>query len=842
MTKPQSRIHSILSASVLNTNYPIFRNMVKHSIALIFTAFLAGPVLADTIPASLDARVDALLHKMSLEEKIAQLFYKTDANERLGIPQFTGSDGPHGIGNKSKGWSCFPVTLAMSATWDPELIQRVGKAIALEQASRGRHRIAGPVLDLLHDPRNGRAPETIGEDPFLGGRITEGFLRGMNQTSVFATIKHYNLNTYESGRQKNDYQIDQRSLVEFWGAHWRRAVQDGGALSVMCGYNLINGDKCGENYNLIKTILRDSWGFQGYTMSDWDGFWSTEKAMAAELDFCEGTELYNKDLPAMVADGRITQAQIDKVVGHVLRVKILSGMIDGQPAVSEEQTRDSPEHRALVYESGLKSMVLLKNQNSILPLDPNIKSVAIIGPNAANLPLDGHSSSAVIPSYTITPRQGLEALLGKEGVQYARGCEINSPDRSGFDEAKRLAKAAQVVIFVGGLDNTVEGEEYFIKGDRLTGSVELPGVQNDLINELAAANPSLVLVVITGGQCAVDKVVDQVKGLLYLPYPGQEGGRALAEILLGNQNPSGKLPYTIPKNNEQLPPRDNDFKNVAITGVGYRWYDQQKLEPGFAFGSGLSYTSFEYRNLRVTPDSASAGQEIVVQADVTNTGKRDGDEIIQLYLSTGEISPAVEMPVKQLRGFSKVAIQAGQTRRVSFALSPDEFYIFDSTANRYRVPTGSYTVHIGGASDKLPLSASFTLNPTAELPDLMVTNLRTIPAFPVAGDSVLFVASILNRGTGPSPAAPPLSVSFRVNGASVSSTPALHQAIPAGGMILVCGSESPTGSPLWTASDGTYRLQAEVNGDHMIEETLKSNNSTGVIRSVRPKTTHIQKP
>lgn len=812
--------------------------MMKTTRHLIPAFLMIGIAFGGTLPASLDARIGAILQQMSVQEKIDQLFYKTDGNARLGIPQFQGSDGPHGIGNKSKGWSCFPVTLAMAATWDPALIQRVGKAIAMEQASRGRHRIAGPVLDLLHDPRNGRASESIGEDPFLGGRITEGFLHGMNETPVFATIKHYNLNTYETNRQKNNYIIDQRGLVEFWGAHWRRAVQDGGAQSVMCGYNLVNGDKCGENFNLIKTILRDTWGFQGYTMSDWDGFWSTEKAMAAELDFCEGTELYTRDLPGMVAHGKISQAQLDRAASNILRTKFLSGMIDGQPKFTEAEVRDCTENRAQVYESGLKSMVLLKNQDSILPLDPMVKSVAIIGPSAATLPLDGHSSSAVIPSYTITPLQGLQSLLGEERVHYAKGCDINSKDRSGFDEAKRVAKESEVVIFAGGLDNTVEGEEYFIKGDRLTGSTDLPGLQNELINALAAENPNMVLVVITGGQCAVNKVIENVKGLLHVTYPGQEGGRALANILLGNENPSGKLPVTIPKSDSQLPERDNDFTNIAITGVGYRWFDQQKTTPEFAFGSGLSYTTFEYKNLRLSPGKTSAGKEVVVQVEVTNTGKRAGEEVAQLYLSTGEITPAVAMPVKQLRGFSKIMIQPGQTQQVTFTLGADEFYIFDPVARSYQVPTGAYTVHVGGASDKLPLSKSFTLDAAPPLPDLMVTNIRTLPAFPSEGEDVSFVATLLNRGTGPTSADQPPVISFRVNGKPVSTSPELRKVIPAGGMTLVCGS---IGVP-WIAAQGTYSVQAVADAAGAIEETLESNNSATGVRSIRPKISSTSKP
>ena len=768
----------------------------------------------------LEQRLDFLLEQMTTQEKIEQLFYKTDGNERLGIPQFKGSDGPHGIGNKAKGWSCFPVTLAMAATWDPGLIQQVGRAIALEQASRGRHRIAGPVLDLLHDPRNGRAPETIGEDPFLGGRISEAFLKGMNQTAVFGTIKHYNLNTYEAGRETNNYQIDQRSLVEFWGAHWRRAIQDGGALSVMCAYNLVNGEKCAENFNLIKIILRDYWGFRGYTMCDWGGFWSTEKAMAGELDFCEGNELYIKELPRLVAGGKIQQAQLDNAVRNVLRAKIVAGMLDGQPKVPETM-RDCPEHRALVYESGLKSIVLLKNQDAILPLDPGIRSVAVIGPNAAVLPLDGHSSSAVIPSYTIPLKDGLETLLGKDRVHYAKGCDINSTNRSQFDEAKRIARDADVVIFAGGLDNTVEGEGYFIKGDRLTGSVDLPGVQNDLICELATVNSNLVLVVISGGTCAVNRVLDHVKGLLYAFYPGQEGGRAIADILLGRQNPSGKLPVTMPKGDKQLPPRDTDFRDVVIRGVGYRWFDRQHIEPEFPFGYGLSYTTFAYDNFQVTPTQAAVNDGVRVSVDITNIGRRSGEEVAQLYLAAEELESAFPMPVKQLKGFSKVLLEPGEKRRVTFRLAPEELYVFDPVQRRYRVPAGKYRVLLGGSSSRLTLSGRFTLGPAPERPDLQIIQVRTVPPFPSAGDPIGFLASVANRGTGPTAATSPPQVQFRVNGRIVGTGVGSQGAIPVGGMMLI-GSDSSSFS--WPANSDTLVVESTVDARNEIEESDESNN------------------
>ena len=646
----------------------------------------------------------------------------------------------------------------------------------------------------------------------------------MNETAVFATIKHYNLNTYEAGREKNIYQIDQRSLVEFWGAHWRRAIQDGGALSVMCAYNLINGDKCAENFNLTKTLLRDYWGFSGYTMSDWGGFDSTEKAMAAQLDFCEGNEHYFKELPGLVASGKISMTQLETATRDILRTKILSGMMDGQPKVPAEM-RDCPAHRELVYESGLKSLVLLKNQGGILPLNEKIKSVAVIGPNAGKLPLDGHSSSAVIPSYTITVQQGLEKLLGSNRVQYVKGCDMNSTNRAGFAEAKEIARHADVVIFVGGLDETVEGEEYFIKGDRLNGSVDLPGAQNDLINELAAVNPNVVLVVISGGTCAVNKVIKNVKGLLYAFYPGQEGGRAITDILFGRANPSGKLPVTMPKNDAQLTPHSTDFRGVVTTGVGYRWFDRQKFEPEFAFGSGISYTKFAYRNIRVTPEKAESGQEITVTVDVANTGKREGEEVVQLYLATDKLQPALPMPVKQLKGFAKVRIAPGKTERVTFHLSPEELYVFDAEHNRYIVPTGNYRVMVGGASDKLPLTGKFTLTPAAERPDLQVVNIRTIPPFPKAGDKVLFLASILNRGTGPSPAGATLAVNFKVNTQLVAVAVGGTNSIPAGGMALVCSSSAASTLPPWIAGEGTSHVFAEVAGGDAVKETIKSNNS-----------------
>jgi beta-glucosidase len=782
---------------------------------------------------ALDLRLNSLLAKMSMQEKIEQLYYKTDGNTRLGIPAFKGSDGPHGIGNKAKGFSCFPVTIGMAATWDPALITRVGRAISEEQVARGRDRIAGPALDLLIDPRMGRAAETIGEDPFLGGRISEAFIQGQNTTSVFGSIKHYNLNTYEINRRTNNYLIDRRSLVEFWGLHWKRAIQFGGAMSVMCAYNWINGDKCAENEFLIKNLLRNQWGFGFYTMSDWGGFSSTSKALNAELDFCEGNDLYIKELPIGVEKGLFDSSLVNRAVKNVLRTKLLSGMIDGVP-VSNLNLIDSKEHRNLVYESGLKSLILLKNQQNILPLKKDkFGSIALIGPNAASLPLDGNSSSKVLPSYRITVEAALKNMLGDENVNYIKGCNINDTTTSSFAAAIQAAKTSNYVVFVAGLDSTIEGEGYFLdkeadeKGggavtrpDRVTKSVMLPTIQMRLIHEISKVNPNIILVVISGGPCSITPILKDIKALIYAFYPGQEAGRAIVDVLLGKYNPSGKLPATIPKNDAQIIPISPDFRNMAINGVGYRWFDNNLLEPEFVFGSGLSYTQFEYSNITVNKRSAKVGDEIIVSFNLKNTGNLVGEEVAQLYLSTGKLTSNITMPKKQLKGFKKVSLNPGQTKILQFILSPEEFYVFDSTINSYQVIAGNYIAKVGGASDQLSLSVDFSLEKAIAKPDLFITNIRSMPTYPKEGEEVVFMASIINNGTAPTNIGKPLKVQFYIDGKEVANYISKSVSIPIGGMELTCAQG--LNNINWKATKGNYSITAKVS---LLSETELNNDN-----------------
>jgi beta-glucosidase len=365
----------------------------------------------------------------------------------------------------------------------------------------------------------------------------------------------------------------------------------------------------------------------------------------------------------------------------------------------------------LALEVAQKSIVLLKNEGDILPLNKDeLGSIALIGPSADVAQLDGIGSSVVEPCYAVTPRQGIENRAAGVTIHYAKGCDINSDDTSGFPAAIEAARNSDVVIFVGGLDGTQEGEEL----DRASGSVQLPGQQQSLINELAAVNPNLILGLESGGIVALEQCFDNIKGLIYAFYPGQEGGNAIADILFGDLSPGGKLPVTMPRNDDQLPAWDGlDFTSDVVDGFGYRRFDSLGLTPQYAFGYGLSYTTFEYGNLIVTPTSTSGETPILVSVDVTNTGEIAGDEVVQLYLSANFADPKardmVPMPVKQLRGFKRVTLTPGQTETVTFTLGPEELSFWSISDTGFRVEAGTYTVQVGGFSDNLPLSGTFEL-------------------------------------------------------------------------------------------------------------------------------------
>jgi beta-glucosidase len=798
---------------------------------LIVATFLIACVLQATALSAetLDERVDGILSRMTLAEKILQLHQEggmnTADNARLAIPGFLMADGPHGVREGLA--TSFPVGIAMAATWDTSIAFHVGAAMGREFRGKGKSQALGPCMDLCRDPRNGRSPESGGEDPFLCAQVTTAVTRGVQSSRTIATIKHYNCKGRQLNRTENDHIVSRRNLMEHYGLNFRTAVQTGGALCVMNAYNLINGQKCAENHDLLTRILRDDWGFPYYVVSDWGSIWSSERAIKAGCDVCMGSDNYKNDLPGLASRGVVPGSVIDEAVRRVLRTKLVSGMIDGAPAGNPDDV-GSLENRRICLDAGRKSIVLLKNRDGILPLDgAKIRKLALIGPGADVALTDGTGSSWVSPIHTVSPLQGITDKIGADRIVYARGCDINSSSSAGFPEALDAASAADAVVYFGGLDGTQEGEGL----DRVGDSIDLPAKQQELINALASANPNLIVVLESGGICGINRCIASIKGLLYAFYPGQEGGTAIADVLFGDVNPGGRLPVTMPKTDSQLPERDKDFNNDF--GCGYRWFDEMRITPQFAFGYGLSYTIFEYNNLSVSPASVPAGQRIEVRAEVRNTGSRAGDEVVQLYLTTD--ASRVWMPKKQLKGFRRISLESGETQTVTFILTPEELYYFDESSDGYEVETGSYTVRVGGSSDNLPLQGSFTVTPAAKKPDLQIANIRMVPPYPEKDDEVIFLATVINRGTGPSPADVTHRVSFRVDRKEVSWSSNFRHAIPAGGMALAAADGGPSGGNVWKAGEpGTVTVTAAVDPSNLVAETLEDNNSLAMQAEIRP--------
>jgi beta-glucosidase len=795
---------------------------MRRGTLLFYFAFLVIPFFIphELLSQTLEQKIDEILSQMTLEEKVLQLHpeggFNTATNTRLNIPGFVMADGPHGVRDGMA--TSFPVGISMAATWDPDLIYRVGVAMGKEFLGKGKHQALGPCMDLDRDPRNGRSPETGGEDAYLCAKITTALTLGIQSTGCIAAAKHYNANNIEIGRTENNVIITQRQLMDDNGYQFRSAVQDGGVFSIMNAYNLINNQKCAENYNLLTTILRDHWGFPYYVVSDWGSIWDAKRAIEAGCDIEMGSDLYEQNLLNLVNSGSVSLDVINGAVRKVLRTKILAGMLDNFPPGNPDDV-NSTEHQQLSLEAGKKSIVLLKNLNNLLPLDKNaINKIALIGPSANITQLDGAGSAYVTPFYTVTPKAAIENKIGVEKVLYSKGCDINSNNTSGYTDALTKAAEADVVIFIGGLDQSQEGEGF----DRAGGSINLPGRQQELINSLASVNQNLIVVLESGGICGINACIENINSLIYVFYPGQEGGNAIADVIFGDYNPGGKLPVTYPTGDSQLPPWNSNFTDDF--GAGYRWFDHQNLVPQFAFGFGLSYTTFSYSNLVISPLIAPAGEIITVSVDVTNTGSRSGDEVVQLYVSDPEVS--VTMPLKQLKGFKRVTLEPSEIKTVSFKISSEELYFFDETTNTYKVEPGVFNVLLGGSSDNLPMQGSFEILSAPLKPDLKISSIRSFPRYPTQGSDVVFLATIKNQGTGPSPAGTVHKVTFRINGIEVSRSIEFTNSIPAGGMALVCANEGPSGSNVWLSGEvGTYEVEAVVDDNTQIDECVEDNNS-----------------
>ncbi|MGD0252453.1 MAG: glycoside hydrolase family 3 C-terminal domain-containing protein [Verrucomicrobiota bacterium] len=705
----------------------------------------------------IETRVEDLLSRLTLEEKVslvhAESHFAVAGVPRLGVAELRMDDGPMGVREESHPpqpqiddfSTAMPATLGLAATWDTDLAVAYGTVIGQEARQRGINIMLGPSLNIQRTPLCGRNFEYLGEDPFLTSRMAVNYIKGEQTQGVSSCAKHFAANNQENQRNSINVEMDERTLREIYLPAFRAAVQEGGVLTVMGAYNLFRGQHCCENDYLLDQILKDEWGFKGAVMSDWGGVHHTDLAATNGMDMEMGSRrafdeyyLANPYLAGLKA-GQFPMSALDDKVRRDLYVRFKLNLIHdpSAPVVTNVQPQgplSTKAHQEMSRRVAEESFVLLKNQG-LLPLDPaQIKTIAIIGANAADQFAHGGGSATVKPPYEITALQGISNRLGG-GVKviYAQGYNPSAgwgrvdfrpePEATNAPlnvsnlvaEAVATAKSADVVIYVGGLNH--HGGYDTEGADRK--DIKLPGGQDELIQKVVQANPRTVVVLMGGGAVEMDSWLSQVPALLYAWYPGLEGGNALAHVLFGDANPSGKLPCTFPKRLADSPahalhayPGTNGtvvYQEGLL--VGYRWFDTKEIEPLFPFGYGLSYTQFKYSDLNLVPNHDARKSPVTVEFKLANTGRRAGAEVAQIYVQ--EVSPSLPRPLKELKGFKKVSLRPGKKQKVSLALDWNAFAHYDPDKKGWVADKGAYKILIGSSSRDIRLSGTLGLAETA---------------------------------------------------------------------------------------------------------------------------------
>jgi len=665
----------------------------------------------------LENRVDELIEQMTLEEKVTQMSGNTPITgaygeqlwnvpglERLGIPPFGMSDGPRGVG-VHEGATAFPVGMARAATWDPDLERRVGEAMGRELRSIGGNVLLAPTINNLRHPSWGRSQETYGEDVHLLSRMGVAFVQGVQQY-VLANPKHYAANSIEDTRFQVDVTIDERTLREIYLPHFRAAVHEGGAASIMSAFNSVNGQFCGENEALLRRILKAEWSFDGFVLSDFTLGTHPNSAMNG-LDLEMPTTNVFRSLLADVRAGNIPEAVVDEAVQRMVRKK-LEHRLD-EPSPVDESVIASEEHLAVAQEAVTKGSVLLKNESDALPLNAAaLTRIAVVGVLADMANIGDTGSSSVRPSFVVTALQGIQDLVGGEiAVDHIAKDILGTEDLA-------LIAAADAVVVVTGLTAEDEGESIIGAGDRV--DLSLSDERVKLLQDAAAANDRTIVVLEGGSAITMGEWLPDIEALLMAWYPGQMGGHAIADLLFGDANPSGKLPVTFPTGLDQLPPFDNESLEVTYDYFhGYRYLDRNDSTPEFPFGFGLSYTSFSVDNLRASQAEATAGDVVLFSVDVTNTGSVAGAEVVQLDVTYP--GSAVERSERDLKGFAKVMLEPGATQTVEIAVPVNDLAYYDVADSAWALEGLEHEVLAGTSSRDLPLAITFTVS--AERPVLV---------------------------------------------------------------------------------------------------------------------------
>lgn len=712
------------------------------------------PIYLD-VSKPLEERVEDALKRMTLEEKVAmchaQSKFSSPGVPRLGIPDNWMTDGPHGIRAEvywdewdQAGWtndSCiaFPALTCLAATWNKEMALLYGKVIGEEARYRDKNVLLGPGVNIYRTPLNGRNFEYMGEDPYLASRMVVPYIQGVQQNGIAACVKHFALNNQEINRHTVNVNVDDRTLYEIYLPAFKAAVQEGKAWAIMGAYNKYKDEWCCHNQYLLNRILRDEWKFDGVVVSDWGGVNDTRQSIYHGLDMEFGSwtdglsegasDAYSNYYLAtpflnLLKSGEVKEEEVDKKVRNILRLVFRTTMDINRPWGSF----GTEEHALAGRQIAQEGIVLLQNNNNVLPFDLSaIKKIAVIGENAIKVMTVGGGSSSLKAKYETSPLEGIRKRVGNDAeVVYARGYvgdaskaqdglgvgqdirDNRSPDEL-IAEACRIATEADAVVYIGGL-NKNDGQD--CEGNDRS-SLSLPYGQDKLISELVKANKNLAVVMISGNAVAMPWVKD-VPAILQAWYLGTEAGNAIASILVGDVNPSGKLPFTFPvalKDNSahalgEYPGAEQQTYHEGIF-VGYRWADKQKIKPLFSFGHGLSYTTFEYGKVAAERKEMTADDMITFTVNVKNTGKREGTEIIQLYIS--DLKSSLPRPVKELKGFEKIRLMPGEEKEVSFTIAKADLSYFDADKHEWVAEPGDFEALIGASSTDIRSKVRFKL-------------------------------------------------------------------------------------------------------------------------------------
>jgi beta-glucosidase len=639
----------------------------------------------------LKSNLKMVLEILSDGQRYNQRAYQAGGNERLEIPTLRFFDGPRGMVSGEA--TCFPVAMARAASFDRELEFQVGEVIGKEIRANDGNYFGGVCINLLRHPAGGRAQEAYGEDSYMLGQMGSSLMKGVQSHNVMACIKHYAFNNQENTRFTINVEADERVAREVYLAHFRECV-DNGAASLMGAYNLFRGDHCCESPYLLRTVLKEDWGFKGFTISDfvW-GTRDTEKAANGGLDIeMPAIEEYGKNLLKAVQDGKVSEEIIDESAFRIARTVLKFESTPDPLTEYQENLIGCQDHIDLALSAAEKSMVLMQNEQDVLPLNKSqIKKVLVLGELAAIENIGDHGSSRVIPSYIVTPLQGLQNLYGAT-------VKFTHHTGEDIDLVKGLAEESDAVIFVVGYNHDDEGEfigfgNKEVGGDRK--SLRLHENESQLIQQVGHLNKNSVVVLIGGSAVIVDEWKDQVNGIIHAFYPGMEGGTAIAHTIFGENNPGGKLPFTVASDESHYPDFDRLGQEATYDRYhGYIKLDQDGNKAAFPFGFGLSYTTFTHDSvtLNVLEDA------LEVSVDVTNTGVVAGDQVMQLYI--GFDHSAVEREHKLLKGFQRLTLNPGETKTVTITCPFDKLMWYNPEAAAWELELMEYQAYIGSSSDE----------------------------------------------------------------------------------------------------------------------------------------------